>query len=396
MEAMKTPDQTSSTPTRKAPSGWGKLWAAFGLGVLAFLVVIPASILGALAQVAWSVDYNVVYTIVETCAAIVAFLFFVALCGWKMGRPSVKGMGEAWKAAAWLFVVDGMLLALAIVEVIVGVEPFELSERWPMNTLVLAVLCLGVGIFEESTMRGLCLNGLLARMGRTRAGVYGAVIISSFLFGMLHFDPTINFSDPLEVAQNVMKVVQTGICGFLLAAIFIKTRNIWTAIIIHAANDFMLMFLSFGLMNEEIETEYVLSGNEGVEVLVVYCIICVLYSPLIIISKRLIDQASPWRGLFYKYDTAEANAGAMPPGARVGAAPLAPGIPVATPVDRPAAPQETEVIRGKHASRNQNLQPGMQQTLVSIDEATAKAMRGKHAAPLRQDPSKGTPHGQGL
>lgn len=335
---MESANQANTATKRAAPSGWGKLWAAMGLGAAAFVAMVAASVLALLLQRAYSLDDNVVFAISECISALAPFLFILVLGGRALARPSLKGMGEAWKAAIWLFAVDGGLLGIGIIEMAIGVEPFDLAADWPARTAVVAALCLGVGVFEESLARGLWLNGLLARMGRTRAGVYGAVVLSALAFGMLHFDFLIDFSDGLQVAQNVMKVLQTGMCGFFFAALVIKTRNIWTAISIHAANDFMLLFMANGLMSEPVTTEYVSVGEEGIAILVVYCVICVLYIPLIVIGKQLIDEASPWRGAFYHSEK-------TPPA-----------------------------------------------TLQALDEATAKAMRGKHAAIPKAEPVKGPLH----
>ena len=392
---MDTPNLPDTTPKRKIPSGWGKFWAAMGLGAVAYIGMALASVFGLLAQRMYSLDDNATFAICEGCAALVTLLFLIALGGRALARPSLKGMGEAWKAAIWLFVVDGTLVVVGIVEMAIGVEPFELATDWPVRVAVVAALCLGVGVFEESLTRGILLNGFLARMGRTRAGVYGAVILSSLAFGMMHFDFFIDFSDGLQVAQNVMKVVQTGMCGFFFAGILIKTRNIWTVISIHAVNDFMLMFISNGLTPEVVSTEYVAIGDEGISILIVYCIICALYIPLVVISKRLIDQASPWRGAFYRYGQPSAGMpGTGMPG--VVSAPMA-NIPAATPV----APQPAGIPRAISAmpaagSAGTQAYAGDQPALEVIDEATAKAMRGKHAAPLKTNPAKGTPDDQGL
>ena len=242
-----------------------------------------------------------------------------------------------------------------------GFEQIELAADWPVRVGILALLCFGIGLFEETTMRGLCLNGLLARMGRTRAGVYGAAILSSLFFGLLHFDPLVGFDDPLLVAQNCMKVLQSGMCGYLLAAILIRTRNIWAVALIHGANDFMLLFISNGLTDATITTDYVQSGTDGMVVLGLYIVLCVLYLPFLFVGRKLIREASPWRGDFYHYGeevSARATSSATPEVANqpIQAAPI-PEYPVATPVYAPspfpaaeAAPTQPAIVPTASAS----------------------------------------------
>ena len=232
-------------------------------------------------------------------------------------------------------------------------------------------------------MRGLCLNGLLARMGSTRGGVYAAIILSSLMFGFLHFNPLIDFGDQLQVAQNFMKVLQAGMCGFLFAAILVKTRNIWTVAIIHGADDFMLLFISSGLVGTELTTEYVSTGEEGIAILVVYSVLILLYLPFIFVGKKLIDQASPWRGDFYRYtETNPTTTRVNEPISYAAPTPARYPSPASTPVLAPIAEHPT--------------QP-MQAAPTTIDAATAKALRGKHARiPATSASTEGTPYGQDL
>jgi membrane protease YdiL (CAAX protease family) len=351
----------------KPPTGWAKLWAAFGLGVAAWVIAIIIQICGMVLERIMPIDQNTLIAVSELVGGICALLFILALGGKRIARPSLEGMQEAWRAALWLFLVNGLMVAIGIGAVVMGIEPLEIAEDWPAQTAILALLCLSIGLFEEATMRGLCLNGLLARMGRTRGGVYAAIILSSLMFGMLHFDPSIDFGSPLEIAQNILKVLQSGMCGFLFACILVKTRNIWAVAIIHAANDFMLLFMSNGLVDADVTTEYVATGDDGVAILTVYIVLILLYLPFISIGKKLVDQASPWRGDFYHHAAA-----------RQPVMPIQEMPPIALPVATPLTPAITPAD--------------------SMDAATAKAMRGKHARPLSADTTlaKGTSHDQDL
>jgi len=323
----------------REPSGWGKLWGGVALAAISYATLIALQVVGVIASRSVAIDANIVLAASELTAGCLALAFLAALGGKGIAKPSLKGMGTAWKAAAWLFIADGTLVAVELTQIALGIEPFDLASNWPARLGLLALLCLGVGMLEETAVRGLLLNGLLARMGRTRAGVYGAAIIASLAFGMMHFDFLIDFTDPLQVAQNCLKVLQAGMCGFLFAAIFVRTRNIWTVITIHAANDFMLLFLSNGLVEAPVTTDYVQTGDVGSAVLLTYVIICVIYVPFLFVGKRCIDEASPWRGGLYRP-----------------ASQPAPQAPIAQPVASAPAPapfaqpvEQAERPRGKHA-----------------------------------------------
>ena len=385
--AHKPPSSPHSVqPITRVPSGWGKLWAAFGLGVLSYVVLFAIQFVGAFAGYATGDGINTVVTVAEACAAIVAILSIVALGGKRMAKPSFRGMGTAFKAAAWLFIADGMLISIELVQIATGADTIDIADDWPMRVAMLALMCVAIGMAEETTMRGLCLNGLLARMGRTRGGVYGAVILSSLIFGLLHFDFLIDFTSAIEVAQNCMKVLQTGMCGFLFAAILLKTRNIWTVVIIHSLDDFVLLFITSGLSGTPLTTDYVQTGDNGIAILLVYCITCAIYLPFIFIGKRLIDEVGPWRGDFYHYGEAKQTASAP---IATAVAPLPGNIPVAEAV-YPAHSQN--IYQAPYPPAN----PKENENTAADDAATAKALRGKHAAISRTEHTEGIDHGQGV
>ena len=348
------PPMAQPIKPQKQPSGWAKLWGAFGLGVATYAILVAIELVFIFAGGS-SIDLsNEQLAACELAGGFCALLFIVALGGKNIARPSLKGMGTAWKAAIWLFAADGLFVVMEIIEVAAGFEQIELAADWPVRVGILALLCFGIGLFEETTMRGLCLNGLLARMGRTRAGVYGAAILSSLFFGLLHFDPFVGFDDPLLVAQNCMKVLQSGMCGYLLAAILIHTRNIWAVALIHGANDFMLLFISNGLTDATITTDYVQSGTDGVVVLGLYIVLCVLYLPFLFIGRKLIREASPWRGDFYHYGEAAGMRATGSPAPTATNQPVQvtpiPGYPVATRVYAPSPVTAPEAATAQPAT----------------------------------------------
>lgn len=75
-------------------------------------------------------------------------------------------------------------------------------------------------IVEELIFRGVILNRLKIKMG-----IKKAVIISSILFGMIHYE------------LGILSAIIFGIC---MSLIYLKTRNIFATIAIHIINNFMV------------------------------------------------------------------------------------------------------------------------------------------------------------
>ncbi|HBM81691.1 MAG TPA: hypothetical protein DD426_12810, partial [Clostridiaceae bacterium] len=73
-------------------------------------------------------------------------------------------------------------------------------------------------IFEETLFRGVILRGLLKNYG-----VLKALIVTSVLFGILHF--------------NIAQLITASILGLMLGFIFIKTGSLILCILFHALNN---------------------------------------------------------------------------------------------------------------------------------------------------------------
>ncbi|WPC39435.1 type II CAAX endopeptidase family protein [Clostridium sp. JS66] len=78
-------------------------------------------------------------------------------------------------------------------------------------------------IVEELIFRGVILNRL-----KIKIGVKKAIIVSSILFGMIHYE------------LGILSAIIFGVC---MSLIYLKTRNIFATITIHIINNFMIFFV---------------------------------------------------------------------------------------------------------------------------------------------------------
>jgi membrane protease YdiL (CAAX protease family) len=79
-------------------------------------------------------------------------------------------------------------------------------------------ISLGPGITEELAFRGFILSGF-----RGRFGALGALLLSSFLFALLHLDP--------------LHIVMVFPLGLFLGYVVVRTGSIYPAIVAHAVNN---------------------------------------------------------------------------------------------------------------------------------------------------------------
>lgn len=248
----------------------------------------------------------------EAAVAFLAFVFIAFIAGDGAVRPSAQGMGFSMRKALYMLILAFLLGIFGVVgKIYTGAE---IAPNWLGEVLSAALLCVFVGMFEEAVFRGLLFNGLLGKMGDTRKGLMWAAVISSVLFGFIHVYEQV--ADPASMTmlmwgEALGKTVQTGMMGFLMAAIYLKTRNIWTVAIIHGLNDFVLMVAN-ALFGQTISASYV--GGGGVAgmpyaTLVMYAVFIVLYIPMVVSAVRILKKVEiPAKGFFK--DTWDTKAGA--------------------------------------------------------------------------------------
>lgn len=239
--------------------------------------------------------------------------FMALLGGGRTLAPTSAGLRSSLRLGAYPVAVAASLLALeltGVLQLLAGpasapaAAGLEIQPAWLADLLGVAALCAFVGVFEEVLFRGVLLGGLLPRFGGTRNGLLVSALVSSVVFGMAHVGSAAGATDPLTLAQMLLKTVQAGSIGLVFAAVYVRTRSIWGVAALHALTDFMLMApLAVLGGGEEALGSYVVSGGDalsvalGLALVVAYLLAVALYAPCAVRGWRLLEGAAlPARG----------------------------------------------------------------------------------------------------
>ncbi|MCH5254702.1 MAG: CPBP family intramembrane metalloprotease, partial [Lachnospiraceae bacterium] len=143
-------------------------------------------------------------------------------------------------------ILKGLLLGLPIISYWIYCA-LEYASIWhlrkmPKGYQVLCVLLfvLSIGFNEELAMRGVVLPVLLRHWRDKKFGILYAVLLSSVSFGVLHY-----FQWHENAFQAALHVLGTTLVGMFYATVFLLTKNIWAAVIVHALYDFWLYLRYF-------------------------------------------------------------------------------------------------------------------------------------------------------
>lgn len=142
-----------------------------------------------------------------------------------------------WQAVwlVWPFLVFTLLNLDSLIS---GYLKIDTSR--PGLIILFVFLNLSIGFAEEIMVRGVVLNLLLRKWGRSRQDIYLSVLLSSLLFGGAHiFNLITGHLPPLANLTQIGYSIAFGIAfGIVFAACFLRNNSIWPVIIMHAAVDF--------------------------------------------------------------------------------------------------------------------------------------------------------------
>ncbi|MXU65947.1 CPBP family intramembrane glutamic endopeptidase [Oceanomicrobium pacificus] len=164
-------------------------------------------------------------------ASIVAI---IGLVGWnkKARLTSAPDWSGIWAPIVFAVYIASILIPGLMAAAGSGAQISDLIASIPWEKFILFMLL--IGIFEESLFRGAVFRGFEAGIGPIFA-----VIISSVLFGSMHF---VNWIAGQALESTVEQAIQAAMLGFAFATISLRMNSIWFGVAAHALFDGVVDF----------------------------------------------------------------------------------------------------------------------------------------------------------
>ncbi|MCR3760670.1 CPBP family intramembrane metalloprotease [Clostridium felsineum] len=132
--------------------------------------------------------------------------------------------------------IGGFLTFICAASLLATLTTVQGKKLLPLSSIIVFTLAMiAVGMAEEFIFRGIILNLLIDRFGKSTKGIWIAVIISSIIFGCAHIS---NIFAGVHLKAAFIQAMGTIAVGALIAAIYLRTRNIWVVVFLHAFMDF--------------------------------------------------------------------------------------------------------------------------------------------------------------
>lgn len=159
--------------------------------------------------------YNAFMYGVAMTLTLIGFLFY------RRRRGGISSIGSfSFKGLNPLLLVWGAVLLISssvVLEPLLNIMPSP-PDFYGRGFWAVVMIVVMAPLFEEVLCRGILIDSARAKWGTT-----GAWLLSSLVFGLLHFYPA--------------AVVNAFVIGLIFGFIYIKTGSLWVPILLHAFNN---------------------------------------------------------------------------------------------------------------------------------------------------------------
>jgi len=165
---------------------------------------------------------------------------FILFLTWRFGWLKATGIANLGSWLAWFVALGAFIyLILAYNVAFSGEISFNFGDLTSSSeTSARFWRQIMVGIVEEILFRGFVLYSLVRVWGKTKRGMTAAVLVSAFLFGIMHLLQAAA-GHSLEIA--LLNTIEAFVSGIWFALFVLLWSTIWPVVAIHAGSNMVVI-----------------------------------------------------------------------------------------------------------------------------------------------------------
>lgn len=157
-------------------------------------------------------------------------IVFVFLTVKQVGKP--RALGYQLSNMKMIFSHGWYILIVSVALGVLNFFSISFNHSPSVSQIVLFILETALGVvFEELLFRGVIQNKLIEYYEFRGKSVWGALVISSLIFGLTHILNLIG--QPYFVIGTLTQVIYTFSLGILIGCVYWRSGNIWIAFLLH-------------------------------------------------------------------------------------------------------------------------------------------------------------------
>ncbi len=99
-----------------------------------------------------------------------------------------------------------------------------------VTVLLFIVFTISISLFEEFIFRGIILHIMMEKWGKTKQGIFQALLYSALLFAAFH---GLNAFSGSSFLATGLQIGYSFLTGMLFGYVYLQTKSIWYAVILH-------------------------------------------------------------------------------------------------------------------------------------------------------------------
>jgi membrane protease YdiL (CAAX protease family) len=139
------------------------------------------------------------------------------------------------RGRALLFILPCMAIAVNNFPFLAYMRGDAYISGGKTEIILFAIMCIGVGLFEELAFRGCVFTLILKNRRKTVKEIFVSIALSSGIFGMIHLTNLFAGASPASV---FLQIGYSFLIGGMCSMVLIKTGNIFCSAAVHAVYNF--------------------------------------------------------------------------------------------------------------------------------------------------------------
>jgi membrane protease YdiL (CAAX protease family) len=195
------------------------------------------------------VDEQITEMVIATIYRVIIGFFFLNL----MLHYGYKFYSFRMKRTDLLYVVvPGILIAINNFPISAYVNNRFIFTTSSLTILIVLLFTLGTAFLEEIVFRSVIFTTILQLFPNTKKGIFLSIISSSIFFGLMHL---INIFEGAGVTNTLLQVGYSFLMGCLWTVVFLKTKSIWSSVLLHwLYNFFGFVLFEVGVLYNRYDT----------------------------------------------------------------------------------------------------------------------------------------------
>lgn len=206
------------------------LLGIIGVSLITGVIILPMQNLG-IEPVTFNLLSSIIHSVIQILLAFVIILIM------KRTSDGSFQFGFSTKNLKSGIILASIALIFALFNILEAIFYNGALQGSTLMLLCAVLESLAAGFYEEVACRGVVVSNMMDKWKSKSNYILQSILIPGIIFGLLHL---VNLSSGLtseNVLNTLFQVMYAAGMGIFLGAVYLRTRNLWGAFLVHFITD---------------------------------------------------------------------------------------------------------------------------------------------------------------